>query len=364
MRKKISFMALVGLTALVIGGCGQKGNGADGTTPAGAASDGAALNEASSGSDAAETVVYREPPVIELHPVSGEGDSLIVKSCGYTWNWPEGPGMMGSGIADGPAPLDGTHWDTLILPESSGGLLECGYALTIEVEPDELGIEVWDMANLGNSDAQSEQSAVYQGAEIAAEDFSIPLQAGKVYDIYIRLDEGKIDENGCSGIASYVFMTALPVQDDTENDSNGLTATVEGQPEFPEATFGEVYTEEIDSIDGLTMTVTNVTPEGASLEIRNQTGKEITFGDDYELQAWQDESWYRVDYIIGNWAFNMIGYETGPEGAKDSPLRLDVTWTYFHGILPAGRYRITKTAIAQENDTSVKYLLAAEFEVE
>lgn len=365
MRKKISFIALVGLTVLVIGGCGQKGNDADGTTPAGAASDGAALNEAASSGDAVETVVYREPPAIELHPVSGEGDSLIVKSCGYTWNWPEGPGMMGSGIADGPAPLsEGTHWDTLILPENSSGSYECDYTLTIEVEPDELGIEVWDMTDIGNNDAQSEKSAVYQGAEIAAEDFSIPLQAGKVYDIYIRLDEEKIDENGCSGIASYVFMTALPVQDGAENDFNGLTETVEEQLEFPEATFGEVYTEEIDFIDGLTMTVTDVTPEGAGLEIRNKTDKEITFGDDYELQAWQDESWYRVDYIIDNWAFNLIGYETGPEGSKGSPLRLDVAWTYFHGILPAGRYRITKTAIAQENDASVKYLLAAEFEVE
>lgn len=364
MKKKISLMALLGLTILVIGGCGQKGNDADETTPTGASSDGTSQNEVSWGGDAAETAVYKEPPAMKLHPAAEEGDSLIVRSCGYTWNWPEGPGIMGSANADGPAPLsEGTHWDTLIFPKNSGGLSEYRYTLTIEVEPDELGVDVWDMTDIGNYDAQSEWSAAYQGAEIAAADFSISLQAGKVYEIYIRWDEGKVDENGCSGIAYYVFKTAWPAQEGAEDASDGLTETVEEQREFPEATLGEIYTGKINSIDGVTMTVTNITSEGADLEILNQTEKEITFGDDYELQAWQDGNWYRVDYIIDNWAFNMIGYETGPEGAKDSPLRLNVTWTYFHGILPAGRYRITKTAIAQENDASVKYLLAAEFEV-
>lgn len=42
----------------------------------------------------------------------------------------------------------------------------------------------------------------------------------------------------------------------------------------------------------------------------------------------------------------------------------DVNWTYFHGDLPAGRYRITKTALDfREPEDFAKYNLAAEFTI-
>ena len=360
MKKKIDCMVLLGLTILVISGCGQKvedAGGADGTASAAEPTD-----SGEAAGNAAETI-YKEPPVIEIYSVSGEGDVLLVRPCGYTWNWPEGAEQMGAAVADSPTPTsEGTHWDTLMLSENSDGISE--YKLTIEVIPDELGIDAWEMTDIGNSDAEADRIAVYQRGEIAEEDFVIPLQAGKIYQIYMEWDKEKVSENGCFGMAYYVFMTAWPDLEETEDIDNGLTKTVDERSEFPEATFSEVYTEEFSSIEGVAMAVTDVTPEGASLEILNQSGKEITFGDDYELQAWRDGSWYRVDYIIDNWAFNAIGYETGPEGAKESPLCLDVKWSYFHGILPKGRYRITKTADVQENSESVKYCLVAEFEVE
>ena len=360
MKKKIDCMTLLGLAILVIGGCGQEGNDEDAVNGAASAMEPSDSGEA--GVSMAETI-YKEPPVIELHPVSEEGHSLLVRPCGYTWNWPEGTEQMGAAVADSPAPTsEGTHWDIMILPENSDETSE--YTLTIEVIPDELGIDAWEMTDIGNNDAEASRIAVYQGEEAAAEDFVISLQAGKIYQIYMEWDKEKVSENGCFGTAYYIFMTEWPVQAGVEDTADGLTEAVEEQPEFPEATFGEVYTGEISFIDGVTMTVADATSEGASLEILNQSDKEITVGDDYELQVWQDGSWYRVDYIIDNWAFNAIGYETGPEGAKDSPLCLDVKWSYFHGILPEGHYRITKTANVQENNDSVVYCLAAEFEVE
>ncbi|MDE5932734.1 MAG: hypothetical protein K2H40_09695, partial [Lachnospiraceae bacterium] len=354
MKKRIGYIVLFGLTILVIGGCGQKEN----TTGAANGADSAEIS--SDSGEAAGNVpetVYEEPPVIELHPVSEDGESLLIKPCGYSWNWPVDAEQMAAAIADGPAPTsEGTHWDTLMFPENREGASE--YILTMEVIPDELGINVWELTDIGNNDDEGDRIAVYQKAEIAPENFAISLRAGKIYQIYMVWDKENVSENGCFGAAYYVFMTEWPVQADDENTADGLNGTVEGQTEFPEATFGEVYTGEISSIDGVMMTVADVTPEGVSLEISNQSDKEITFGDDYELQVWQDGSWYRVDYIIDNWAFNAIGYETGPEGAKDSPLCLDVKWSYFHGILPEGHYRITKTANAQENNKLVVYCLA------
>ncbi|MCM1174563.1 MAG: hypothetical protein NC341_05865 [Blautia sp.] len=69
----------------------------------------------------------------------------------------------------------------------------------------------------GKRDVQSGR-AVYQADEITAADFSFPLQAGKVYQIYMKWDKEKINENGCSGTAYYVFGTAPSVQEgrDTE----------------------------------------------------------------------------------------------------------------------------------------------------
>lgn len=145
-----------------------------------------------------------------------------------------------------------------------------------------------------------------------------------------------------------------------EIEADGMTEADNEEPAFPEATFGEVDAEDMESVDGVTMTVIKATSEGADLEIVNRTDKEVSFGEDYELQVWKDENWYQVEYIIDNWAFHMTAYI--PE--KDEPMQMDVTWTYFHGILPKGHYRITKTADIQEAEGPVKFRLAAEFTIE
>lgn len=289
----------------------------------------AAGNREVSEQNAAGADARQEPPDIMLYPAAGEGDSLTLRACGYNWNWPEGADQMGAAIADSAHPLsEGASWDILTLPEGGDGFSD--YGLTVEAIPDETGIHMWNLEEIGNSGAPGSQIAVYHREEMAAEEFSIPLQAGKVYEMYMKWEEEDIGENGGFGIAYYVFKTARPASEETE------------------------------SVEGISMTVTQATPEGACLEILNRTDKELTMGDDYELQVWKDEDWHQVDYIIDNAAFHAVGYMV----RKDEPLRMDVNWTYFHGILPAGRYRITKTADVEEADGSVIYRLSAEFTLE
>lgn len=129
--------------------------------------------------------------------------------------------------------------------------------------------------------------------------------------------------------------------------------------DVPDAVFGEVDTEEPDTVDGLEMTVSYVTPKGISLVFTNNTGKEALFGDDYELQAWEDGAWHEVAYVIDNAAFNAIGYMLTGE----TPACWKAKWTYCHGILPAGSYRITKSVSVGEGEESVEYTLGAEFSV-
>lgn len=353
MRKKKLCMTALGLTVLVMSACGQKESGADGSASDGAESGGGTVSE----QHAEEADARREPPDIVFYPLSGEGDSLTVQACGYDWSWPEGADQMGAAIADSAHPLsEGAPWDTLTLSENGDGFSD--YSLTIEVNPDELGINMWNLEEIGNSGAPGIQTGVFQREEIAAADFSIPLQAGKIYEIYVKWEKDNVGENGGFGIAYYVFKTSCPVSEETGDDA--LTRKVSEEQGYPEAVFGEVDTEETADVEGITMTVTKAGPEGACLEILNQTDKELTLGDDYELQVWQNGDWYQVDYIIDNAAFHMVGYIF----RKDEPQQMDVNWTYFHGILPAGRYRITKTADVEDMDGSVKYRLGAEFTLE
>lgn len=137
-----------------------------------------------------------------------------------------------------------------------------------------------------------------------------------------------------------------------------------------EESYGKMYIEKVDELEGITMKVSSVTAEGVNIVCTNSTDKEIAFGDDYELQSWKDGErengvrkpgeWHQVKYIIDDAAFDAIGYSLLP----DKSLDWDVNWTYFHGILPDGHYRITKSALVDCGTGDViKYNLAAEFDV-
>ena len=69
--------------------------------------------------------------------------------------------------------------------------------------------------------------------------------------------------------------------------------------------------------------------------------------------------WRKVDYLIDNAAFNDIGYML----AGNSSVGWGVKWTYFHGLLPDGQYRITKIINKGTGKELQKYRLAAEFTI-
>lgn len=130
---------------------------------------------------------------------------------------------------------------------------------------------------------------------------------------------------------------------------------------MPLASTSVLCGKQIDSLDGVTMEVTYATDKGANLAFTNNTDKTIQFGDDYSLQMLKDGEWYQVDKIIEDAAFNDIAYNV-PLGGTNA---WRVKWTYFHGILPKGNYRIVKTVMDfRGTGDYTNYLLAAEFEVE
>lgn len=117
----------------------------------------------------------------------------------------------------------------------------------------------------------------------------------------------------------------------------------------------------IDVLEDVTMTVTYATNKGVNLVLMNLSDKNMQCGDDYELQMLKDGEWYRVDYIIDNWAFTAIAYMM----PQNEPVNMCVNWKYFHGILPVGQYRIVKEVMDfRGTGDYTTYRLAAEFAVE
>ena len=132
-------------------------------------------------------------------------------------------------------------------------------------------------------------------------------------------------------------------------------------PDFPVATATTEALTIIDTLEGVSMEVVHVTNQGITLSFLNKTDKTIQFGDDYLLEMKKDEKWYGVDYIIENWGFNSIAYAT----QKDVPTSWDADWTWLHGVLPQGIYRIVKPVMDFRGPGDfTTYNLAVEFTVQ
>lgn len=132
------------------------------------------------------------------------------------------------------------------------------------------------------------------------------------------------------------------------------------EEDFPEATATERATGDVDVLEDVYMSITYATDKGANLVLMNYSDKNMECGDDYELQMLKGGEWYQVDYIIDNWAFNAIAYMM----PQNKPISMYIDWTHFHGILPAGQYRIVKSVMDfRGTGDYTTYGLTAEFEV-
>lgn len=114
----------------------------------------------------------------------------------------------------------------------------------------------------------------------------------------------------------------------------------------------------IDKLEGVSMEAVDVTNQSIKLCFLNRTDKIIQFSDDYLLEMKKDGKWYGVDYIIEDWAFHSVAYVV----QKDVPTNLNVDWTWLHGVLPEGNYRIVKPVMDFTGTGDFKtYNLGVEF---
>ena len=101
----------------------------------------------------------------------------------------------------------------------------------------------------------------------------------------------------------------------------------------------------------VTMTVSAVTPTGATVTIQDSNPEPFVYGTWYKVEREKDGVWYEVKTKITNYGFDEIGWLTDDQGM----LTMTVDWEWLYGKLPAGHYRILKEAGGQ--------IISAEFDV-
>lgn len=96
-----------------------------------------------------------------------------------------------------------------------------------------------------------------------------------------------------------------------------------------------------------------LTPKGAQLVLYNNDQNAISFGSEYFIQIYTNNSWY--DIGIGNvdWTGELITVEAYCE------YTVDLDWYSIYGEIPSGRYRIIKE-YKQENQPNLTF---CEFEI-
>lgn len=133
----------------------------------------------------------------------------------------------------------------------------------------------------------------------------------------------------------------------------------------PAVEVGEVFTGDVNTYEGVTMTVVEdtATPDGIRVEVLNTTAKAIESGNtgDFSVQAELGGQWYELETLEDTYANTAEAYmyRTGV------PRELDLNWTYFYGSLPAGHYRVIKWFSEYRGPgDATDFLLASEFILE
>ncbi len=278
-----------------------------------------------------------EPPALYLtDPLSSLYSEFAVQPGTYEWSYQTEDGMTGIS-ACGLHPVEAAELANRLNIPDYNGMEDVIYTFGYSVMPDRIEIEEYGIWAMGNAEAEALEEKVLGG------DMYVPLKQNRIYAIRAMWDDSKMEERGFYGNAYYTVVTG-------EN------------PQTPQIDLSgqEPFTEEVNTLDGVTMYMKKYSSTEGDVEIRNKYGKELQYGDWYDIQIQQDEEWYSLPLIIDNAGYHDIAYPV-----QDQTTSVwEVNWSYFYGELPEGKYRIIKDILdIREPGDYTKYYLAAEFDI-
>ena len=117
-----------------------------------------------------------------------------------------------------------------------------------------------------------------------------------------------------------------------------------------------------NNLEGVTMSVSDVTADGCTVVFQNGSKEELTFGEGYILERLDAETLeWRPVYIVleGEYVFDLIGYPVAAGESRD----WEVNWNWLYGSLEPGTYRIVKNVSQSGTAGYTGYTMSQEFEV-
>ncbi len=118
------------------------------------------------------------------------------------------------------------------------------------------------------------------------------------------------------------------------------------------------YSKEINTLENVTMIMVKYKSWEGDIEIINQSGSELSTGEWYSIERFEDGTWKRLDELIdGSWT--DVAYHI-PNGKTTV---LPTNWKTWYGELSHGKYRIIKKVYVSLTERMDTYYLATEFEI-
>ena len=288
----------------------------------------------------------QEPPSLYVNDMlSSLYSEFYVQAGTYEWNYYQTEESMCGISACGAHPLEAAkHAKVLEIPYYNG-VDEVLYSFHFSVMPDRMEIEEYTIQDMGNTEAKPLEEDVVEGTSL------VSLKRNCIYAIRAVWDETKLQNRGFYGNAYYTVVTGEEISAETMDENNMSQSGTNTQ---------EPYLAEVNTLEGVTMHMKNYNAAGGAVEISNESGRELIYGDWYEIQVYQDGNWCSVSLIIDNIGFHDIGYPV----TDQSKSVWEINWSYFYGELPKGKYRIVKdiSDIREPGDFTTYYIMT-EFEI-
>lgn len=146
------------------------------------------------------------PPALEL--VALDADALLTQellSGNYSWNYGIGEGMMTSGEACGPSPLDEAFYKNqtrnILRYTDQQKQMGIKYEAVFSVMPDSLVVEEWSIDCLGTQAETEAERTTYD-----VPPFTFEFERDRIYQVTAFWNEADWQERGFYGNASYAFL--------------------------------------------------------------------------------------------------------------------------------------------------------------
>ena len=104
------------------------------------------------------------------------------------------------------------------------------------------------------------------------------------------------------------------------------------------STTAEESTYQVVEIENVSISISDVSPSGACVTIRDTNENSYVYGQWYKVEAEHDGKWYDIKPLSEHYGFTEEGWIVG----ESDELNFNANWSRLYGQLPAGRYRLLK----------------------